>query len=200
MKIILASKSPRRRELLGQLYGDFDIITAETDETLPSGIHPSLGVAMLAERKGRAVLDKLTYEGACTDDMLIISSDTLVELGGVPLGKPRDAAEAHEMLRALSGVWHNVHTGIALHYGGKVLSGTATTAVHFRDITDGEIDEYIKSGEPMDKAGSYGIQGLGGAFVTEISGDLDTVIGLSVRLLRRLISDITTEGNSDDKV
>ena len=195
MKIILASKSPRRRELLAQLYRDFDIITEETNETLPKGVHPSVGVSVLAERKGRAVLDKLIREGGYTNDMLIISSDTLVELNGKALGKPRDEADAHAMLRELSGNCHNVHTGVAVHFGGKVISDTATTAVRFREITDAEICEYIRSGEPMDKAGSYGIQGLGGAFVSEITGDFDTVVGLSVALLRRLIAKIT-EGDA----
>ena len=195
MKIILASKSPRRRELLSSLYDSFEIITEETDETLPEGMHPSLGVAILAERKGKAVLDKLDAAGEDTSDNLIISSDTLVELGGVPLGKPSDEGEAYAMLKMLSGKRHNVHTGIAVHYRGRVLAQTASTAVHFRDMSDDEIYAYIKTGEPMDKAGSYGIQGLGGAFVREISGDLDTVIGLSLTLLSELIEKITKEAS-----
>ena len=182
MRIILASKSPRRRELLSELYRDFEIITEETDETLPAGIHPREGVAILAERKGAAVKAKIG------DDGLIISSDTLVELGGVALGKPCDEADAARMLRSLSGKAHNVHTGVAVHYRGKVYRGTDSTAVQFRHITDEEIAEYIASGEPMDKAGSYAIQGLGGKFITGFDGDYDTVVGLSMRLLRELIS------------
>ena len=93
------------------------------------------------------------------------------------------------MLASLSGRAHNVHTGVAVHYRGRVFSGVATTAVSFKPLTDAEIDEYIATGEPMDKAGSYGIQGLGGRFVTGFDGDYDTVVGLSVALTRRLIAD-----------
>lgn len=187
MRIILASKSPRRRELLSELYGDFEIITEETDETLPVGVHPREGVAILAVRKGAAVKAKIG------DGALIISSDTLVELDGVALGKPQDEADAARMLRSLSGKAHNVHTGVAVHYRGKVYSGTDSTAVHFRLITEEEIAEYIASREPMDKAGSYAIQGIGGKFITGFEGDYDTVVGLSMRLLRELISLATEE-------
>lgn len=181
MRIILASKSPRRRELLGQIYDSFEIITKETDENLPDDVHPREGVVVLAERKGRAVRDDVG------DEALIISSDTLVELSGVPLGKPSDEADALRMLKELSGKSHNVHTGVAVHYRGRVYSGFDSTAVHFREITEKEILDYIATGEPMDKAGSYAIQGLGGAFVTGYTGDYDTVVGLSVRLTRELI-------------
>lgn len=187
MRIILASKSPRRRELLSGIYENFEIITAETDETLPGDIHPREGVAMLAVRKGAAVRDIVG------DDALIISSDTLVELGGVPLGKPKDEADAERMLTELSGKAHNVHTGVAVHYRGRVFSGSDTTAVIFRDTTTAEIREYIATGEPMDKAGSYAIQGLGGKFVSGYEGDYDTVVGLSVRLTKELIEKATSE-------
>lgn len=187
MRIILASKSPRRRELLSELYRDFEIITEETDETLPVGVHPREGVAILAVRKGTAVKAKIG------DEALIISSDTLVELDGVALGKPQDEADAARMLRSLSGKAHNVHTGVAVHYRGKVYSGTDSTEVHFRPITEEEIADYIASREPMDKAGSYAIQGLGGKFIIGFEGDYDTVVGLSMRLLRDLISLATEE-------
>lgn len=182
MKIILASKSPRRRELLGQLYSEFDVITAETDETLDGSVHPSRGVEMLAVRKGAPVaLDN--------PDALVISSDTLVELDGSPLGKPESTSHAIEMLRALSGRTHNVHTGVAVHLHGRVYSATATTAVRFKELCENEIAEYVASGEPMDKAGAYGIQGLGGRFVVGYDGDYDTVVGLSMRTLKKLIDE-----------
>lgn len=187
MRIILASKSPRRRQLLGEIYDDFEIITAETDETLPEGVHPSEGVAILAVRKGAAVKDMVG------DDALIISSDTLVELGGVALGKPTDDADAERMLKSLSGKAHNVHTGVAVHYRGRVFSGTDTTAVIFRDITTAEIRNYIATSEPMDKAGAYAIQGEGGKFVSGYEGDYDTVVGLSLRLTKELINKATSE-------
>ncbi len=180
MQIILASKSPRRRELLGELVQKFDIITAPTDETLPEGLHPSCGVELLAIRKGESV-------AAEHPDALVISSDTLVELGGEPLGKPADEAEAYDMLSRLSGRTHNVHTGVAVHYKGRVYSGVDSTAVSFLPLSDGQIREYIATGEPMDKAGAYGIQGLGGKFVAGYDGNYDTVVGLSIGLLRSLM-------------
>ena len=184
MKIILASASPRRRELLSTVCKNFEIKTAETDETLPESTHPEKGVEILAIRKGRAVMEMLSEDEI--SDCAVISSDTLVELGGVPLGKPTSEANAKEMLRALSGKRHNVHTGIALHFGGALYSGVATTGVYFREITEKEIDEYIATGEPMDKAGAYGIQGIGGKFVEKIEGDFDTVVGFSLKLLGEL--------------
>ena len=182
MRYILASKSPRRKELLSEIIKDFDIITAEVDESLPGEIHPREGVEILAVRKGEVV-------AMDNPDALVISSDTLVELGGVPLGKPVDKEDAIRMLTSLSGKAHNVHTGVAVHYNGKVFSGVATTAVYFRDMTEEEIKEYVDSGDPMDKAGSYGIQSGGGKFVEKIEGDYDTVVGLSMNLVKKLIED-----------
>ncbi len=179
-RIILASKSPRRRELLGEIIKDFDIITANADETLPEGLHPSRGVELLAIRKGEPVAKDYP-------EAIVISSDTLVELDGVALGKPRDEKEAFDMLSSLSGRAHNVHTGVAVHYRGRVYSGVDSTAVRFRAISDGEIREYIATGEPMDKAGAYGIQGLGGKFACGYDGNYDTVVGLSMSLLRSLL-------------
>ena len=183
MKYILASKSPRRRELLAEIVPEFDIITKEVNEDLPSEIHPKQGVELLAIRKGAAVARELS------PDTLVISSDTLVELGGVPLGKPVDEADAVKMLKMLSGKAHNVHTGVAVHYQGKVYSGVDTTAVHFREMTDEEILDYVHSGDPMDKAGAYGIQSGGGKFVSGFDGNYDTVVGLSVTLTKKLIDE-----------
>lgn len=180
MKYILASKSPRRRELLGKIVTDFDIITKEVDEALPNEVHPREGVELLAIRKGAAVASE-------NPDALVISSDTLVELDGTPLGKPSDRADAIRMLKDLSGRSHNVHTGVAVHYRGKAYSGVASTAVYFREMSLEEIEEYVDSGDPMDKAGAYGIQSGGGKFVLKYDGDFDTVVGLSVSLTERLI-------------
>ena len=186
MRYILASKSPRRKELLSEIIKDFDIITAEVDESLPGEIHPREGVEILAVRKGEVVARD-------NPDALVISSDTLVELGGVPLGKPVDKEDAIRMLTSLSGKAHNVHTGVAVHYNGKVFSGVATTAVYFRDMTEEEIKEYVDSGDPMDKAGSYGIQSGGGKFVEKIEGDYDTVVGLSMNLVKKLLENAKKE-------
>ncbi len=184
MRIILASKSPRRRELLGKLFDKFEIIVEECDESLPHGTPAVVGVELLAIKKGEPVAKK-------HPDALVISSDTLVELSGIALGKPKDRDDAYRMLKSLSAKSHNVHTGIAVHYMGKCRSGVASTSVKFRELSDGEIYEYIDSGEPMDKAGAYGIQGGAGAFVEEISGDFDTVVGLSVRLTKKLTDEVT---------
>ncbi len=183
MRYILASKSPRRRELIGEIIEDFEIITREVDESLPEGIHPRDGVKILAVRKGSVIADEVG------NDAVVISSDTLVEIDGIPLGKPVDEADACAMLRSLSGRAHNVHTGVAVHYKGRCFSGVATTAVYFREMTEGEISDYVASGDPMDKAGSYGIQSGGGKFVEKIDGDYDTVVGLSVRLTKELINE-----------
>ena len=168
IRYILASKSPRRRELLGEIIDSFDIITKEVDESLPKDVHPRYGVEMLAVRKGSAVVCEVGT------DSVVISSDTLVELDGVPLGKPKDTEDAKAMLRMLSGKAHNVHTGVAVQFGGRCYSGVATTAVYFRKMTENEIEEYVASGDPMDKAGSYGLQSGGGKFVEKIDGDFDT--------------------------
>ena len=193
MRIILASHSPRRKELLSEIFPDFEIITADTDEAL-FGISPRDGVRELAERKGRALLLAEASLGEDFSDSMIISSDTLVEKDGIPYGKPKGSEDAMRMLRSLSGASHNVHTGVAVHFHGKVLSGVATTKVNFRQISDGEIEEYIATGEPMDKAGAYGIQGGAGKFVESIDGDFDTVVGLSLRLTRKLIDAMLCEG------
>ena len=187
MRVILASKSPRRRELLGklgtQMGFEFEIITRETDESLEERVSCIQGVEILAVRKGAAVAAELT------SDSLVISSDTLVELDGVMLGKPTDENDARRMLKLLSARAHNVHTGVAVHFGGRVYSGVASTAVSFRKIEADELEYYIKSGEPMDKAGAYGIQGYAGRFVESYEGDFDTVIGLSLALTRRLMEE-----------
>lgn len=184
MRYILASKSPRRKELLGEIIKDFEIIIKDVDEALPEDVHPREGVEILAIRKGAAVAKELK------EDCLVISSDTLVEIGGVALGKPVDKEDAFNMLKLLSGKAHNVHTGVAVHFGGRMLSGVATTSVYFRNMSDEEISLYIESGDPMDKAGSYGIQSGGGKFVEKIDGDYDTVVGLSVTLTKKLIDGI----------
>jgi septum formation protein len=182
MKYILASKSPRRKELLSQIVDNFIIITKDVDETLDFEAHPSVEVKYLAIMKGEAVAKD-------NPEAVVISSDTLVEVDGVALGKPRDREDAFRMLKLLSGRAHNVHTGVAVHLMGLCYSGVASTAVYFREMTDEEIWSYIDSGDPMDKAGSYGIQSGGGKFVEKIDGDYDTVVGLSLKLTKELIDE-----------
>lgn len=187
MEVILASKSPRRLELLSKLYPDLRVVVNAADETLPDGMHPKNGVEVLAVRKGAAVLSLVQ------GDALIVSSDTLVEKDGLPLGKPQDREDAFRMLRMLSGTVHNVHTGVAVHYKGRVFSGVDSTAVTFKDMTDEEIYEYISTGEPMDKAGAYGIQGGAALFAEKMVGDYYNVMGLPVCRLRMLLCEIAPE-------
>ena len=188
--IILASASPRRKELLQKLYCDFDIITSDVDELLPSGTLPRFGVEVLAIRKGAAVAN----DGH--EDAVVISSDTLVEIDDIPLGKPSSRDDAYRMLSMLSGRYHNVHTGVAVHYGKAVKSGVATACVKFKELSDDEIWAYIDTNEPMDKAGSYAIQGIGGKFIDSYDGDFDTIMGLSVSLTRKLVEEAI--GECDD--
>lgn len=186
-KYILASKSPRRRELLSRLAEEmgfeFEIVCQEVDEDLPCGVPTYEGVRILAERKGRAVAERSEYF-----DTPVISSDTLVELDGKALGKPQSCNEAIEMLHSLSKRSHFVRTGIAVSYRGAVYSGVASTEVVFSEIPESEILYYVESGEPMDKAGAYGIQGYIGKFVKEYIGEFDTVVGLNLTLTRSLIN------------
>lgn len=182
MRIILASKSPRRKELLGRIVTDFEIITEEVDESLPVGTHPREGVEILARRKGEAI-------AVANPDALVIASDTLVEYGGTPLGKPKDESDAECTLLFLSEKTHSVHTGVAVFFCGRVFSGVDTANVTFRRIEQREAREYVLGGEPMDKAGSYAIQGEGKKFVSSYEGDYNAIVGLGLALTERLISE-----------
>ena len=189
MELILASKSPRRRELLSDAGYTFRILVSEADETLPANTPPAEGVKILAERKAKAVESSLPSDILQTAPVFVIGADTLVELNGVPLGKPKDEADATAMLTALSGNRHRVVTGVAVAVGGRIFSGVETTAVTFRPLSGEEIAEYVATGEPMDKAGSYGIQAGAVRFVQKVDGELDNVIGLPRKLLAKLLSD-----------
>ena len=187
MELILASKSPRRRELLSDAGYTFRILVSEADETLPEKTPPAEGVKILAERKAKAVESSLTPDILQAAPVFVIGADTLVELNGVPLGKPRDEADARAMLTALSGETHRVVTGVAVAVGGRIFSGVETTAVTFRPLSGEEIAAYVATGEPMDKAGSYGIQAGAVRFVQKVDGELDNVIGLPRKLLAKLL-------------
>ena len=179
--LILASKSPRRRELIASLGRPFVCKTADADEHIPSGLTPAEAVTLLATRKAEA-----GAVGESPDD-IVIGADTLVFYKDEPLGKPRDAEDAVRMLSLLSGTEHFVLTGVAVVHGGKTLAAADTTVVRFRKLTQKEILAYVKTGEPMDKAGAYGIQGKGGALVDSYRGNFDNVIGLPCALLSSLI-------------
>ena len=182
MRIILASKSPRRRELLGVIGLDFEIKTSEADESC-SDSDPERIVEILAERKGRAVEAAIRSEGGELRDTLIIASDTLVHMDGAVLGKPCDREDAERMLTSLSGREHYVSSGVYLSYEGRGVVLHDTTAVEFASLTAEEIEKYLDTDEPYDKAGSYGIQGIASLFIKGIRGDYFNVVGLPVRLL-----------------
>ena len=181
--LVLASGSPRRRELMLEMGLTFTVKCADVDEDLPLGIAPCDAVTMLSDRKCRAVLPS-------TAGCAVIAADTVVALDGEILGKPKDAADAHRMLAALSGRTHEVFTGVAVGYGDIVTVRAARTAVTFRPMSDEEISAYIATGEPMDKAGAYGIQGGAGRFVAATDGDIDNVIGLPTRLLAEMLGEL----------
>ncbi|MBD3655290.1 MULTISPECIES: Maf family protein [Marinobacter] len=171
--IILASASPRRAELLRQMGLDFTVCPVDIDETPLPGELPAHYVERLAREKAVAGRQRTTVA-----DSLVIGSDTSVVLGEQILGKPDDEAMAADMLRRLSGHTHRVMTAVALAAADHCTARLVTTEVRFRELTDDEIHAYIASGEPMDKAGGYGIQGLGGIFVASLTGSYSAVVGL----------------------
>ena len=178
--LILASQSPRRKELLGKLNIPFTVRVADIDEAMdPAGL-PETEVARVSQKKALAV--------ERTPEDVVIAADTIVVLDELVLGKPRDKADAKRMLRALSGRTHQVMTGLAVLWGQDTEVVTEVTKVHFRPLSEAEIDRYIESGEPMDKAGSYGIQGGASAFVSGIEGDYFNVVGLPVCRLSQILT------------
>ena len=183
MRLILASASPRRRELLEMLgVKSLEVIPALGEE-LP---HPELSPAELVSELSRA---KASEVAAAVDDpeALIIGADTVVSIDNAVLGKPKDAADAHRMLRILSGRTHEVFTGVTVLRGDEVCTAYERTAVRFRALTEGEIDAYIATGEPLDKAGAYGAQGKASLFVEGIEGDFFNVMGLPLCLLGKIL-------------
>lgn len=175
--IILASKSPRRQELLKLITTDFEIRTAEVDETLPQGIKPADAVLFLSEIKARPF--------AGQSDDIIIGADTVVALDGMILGKPESREAAKNMLRTLSGREHSVFTGVTLIKGSAQRSFYVESRVKFYELSEQEIADYAASGECDDKAGAYGIQGRGSLLVESISGDYFNIVGLPVAKLYR---------------
>lgn len=179
--MILASQSPRRRELLSLITRDFRIIPAKGEERLPDNITPKEAVLLLSRQKAAEIYSE--YK-----DEIIIAADTVVAIDGKILGKPADAEEAAAMLHLLSGRTHSVFTGVCIiSADGAEKSFAEETAVEFWQLSEQMIADYVKSGEPMDKAGAYGIQGAGALLVKRINGDYYNVMGLPVgRLLREI--------------
>ena len=177
--LVLASSSPRRRELLAELGVEFEVEAAEIDESAMVGEHPITYTQRLAHHKALAVFKRREASA----DLIVLGADTIVVLDEHLLGKPANVADAARMLRLLSGRTHQVMTGIALMVPGNTVTAVETTNVTFRILSEAEIAEYIATGEPMDKAGAYAIQGLGGAFVEKVDGDYSNVVGLPLGLL-----------------
>lgn len=175
-KIILASASPRRQELIAHITNDFVVITKDTDETVSGDMSPTDAVKLIAKRKAMAVYVE-------NPENIVIGADTIVVLDGEIMGKPKNNTDAENMLHKLSGKTHTVYTGV--HIVGKELEENLIcgTEVLFETLTHEEILEYIATGEPMDKAGAYGIQGYGSKFVREIRGDFFNVMGFPINMI-----------------
>lgn len=189
LRLILASGSPRRRELLTQAGVHFTVVTSGAEEILPAHATPEEAVCAIAAQKTRAVLSLPQAQNA-----VVLAADTVVALGNEILGKPVSPAHAVEMLHHLSGKTHRVLTGIALGAADSpahaensahfpLHTAFAVTEVTFRTLSDAEIAAYVATGDPLDKAGAYGIQGAAGAFVSQVTGAMDNVVGLPVSLV-----------------
>lgn len=179
MQFILASQSPRRKELMGLIGVPFAVRAADIDETMDPQKAPRDEVARVSRRKAEAT--------PRNPEDVVIAADTIVVCGGQILGKPKDEADAFRMLRLLSGRDHQVMTGLTVLRGTDCRVCTQITDVHFRELSDGEINRYIRTGEPMDKAGSYGIQGGGALFAEKMVGDYYNVMGLPVCRLYEIL-------------
>ncbi len=181
MKLVLASKSPRRSEILKNAGIDFTVRVADADETIPDGTKPQDAVVFLAARKAMAV------ERA--EDELVLGADTVVVLDDKILGKPKDKDEAYKMIKSLSGRVHSVFTGVCAIGNGISVTFAEETKVNFMPLIDEEIYTYINTDEPYDKAGAYGIQGLASKFIRGIEGDYFNVVGLPVsRIYEKIIT------------
>lgn len=185
--LVLASQSPRRREILSAAGIDFVVRAADVPEEHRAGESPCDYVRRLAEAKAAAV--------AASNGDVVLGADTIVVVDGHILEKPADVSDAKRMLEMLSGRDHEVVTGICLQAQGKKVTETAATRVHFTKLTPAEIDAYVNSGEPFDKAGGYAIQGLASKYIDRIEGDYFNVVGLPVALVYRLLNEISGPSN-----
>lgn len=186
MAIILASQSPRRKELMGLLRLPFTVRVADIDETMDPAKAPFEEVARVSRLKAEATPRQ--------DTDIVIAADTIVVCEGQVLGKPKDEADAFQMLRLLSGKAHQVMTGLTVLQGGKAVTCTEVADIHFRDLSDKEIGDYIATGEPMDKAGAYGIQGGAALFADRLEGDYYNVMGLPVCRLNLILREFMEDG------
>lgn len=187
MGLILASASPRRQELLRWIVNDFKVCPADVDENLPLEIPAQEGARYLAEKKAKYVASQYA-------DEIVIGSDTTVLLGDTIYGKPGNVQTAKKMLRELSGKMHEVITGVAIVRGDKMISFETSTKVHLYSLTEQQIQAYVETGEPLDKAGAYGIQGRGALLIEKIEGDFYGVIGLPIAPLARALREFQMQG------
>lgn len=187
MNLILASQSPRRKELMGLYQIPFTVRVTDIDETMDPAEDPRRAVARVSRSKAEAALQD--------SDEVVVAADTIVVCDGQVLGKPKDEADAFRMLRLLSGRTHEVMTGITVLRGDRRITGTEVTEVVFRSLSDQEIRSYIATGEPMDKAGAYGIQSGGALFVEAVMGDYYNVVGLPVCRLGQILREFMEEGS-----
>ncbi len=189
LDIVLASASPRRKEILESIGVPFRIVVSDAEESAPPTLAPDEFVCKTAEEKCKATLDKLRAEGTLRNETLVIACDTVVVYGGFIIGKPKDEAHAILTLGMLSDSWHAVYSGLAIYYKGSIFTRSARTDVKFRELSEREILAYVESGEPMGKAGSYAIQMKGAAFVERIEGEFYNVVGLPVSTMLSLLRD-----------
>ena len=185
MNVILASQSPRRKELLGLFHIPFIVRVSDADETMDPNASAAEQVGLVSRRKAEAVSREI--------EDVVIAADTIVVCDGQILGKPKDEADAYRMLRLLSGRDHQVMTGMTVLQGDTCETVTEITDIHFRELSDREINAYIRSKEPMDKAGAYGIQGGAALFADRLVGDYYNVMGLPVCRLGQLLRNIAPE-------
>jgi len=184
MKLLLASQSPRRKELLTNLGFDFEVVKIDCEEILPEHIKIGEAAAYLSELKAKAFRE-------LTADEVLLTADTVVAADGQILGKPKDEKDARQMLRMLSGKTHQVYTGISIKTTDKTITETDVADVEFDEITDDEIDYYVQNYKPFDKAGSYGIQEwLGMAKIRKLSGSFYTIMGLPTHLVYKILKEI----------
>ena len=187
MMIVLASKSPRRREILEELGIDFEILVEEVDES--SDIQdPAQRACAIAQRKASAVRDMLVSHNIDVNSLAIVGADTIVySADGEFMGKPTDRDDARRMLRSLSGTTHRVCTGVAVAVGGRIECEASVSEVDFCSMSDEDIERYLDTDEPYDKAGAYAVQGIAATYIDEIRGDYLGIVGLSTRTLDRIL-------------
>jgi septum formation protein len=190
MRLILASASPRRRELLAQAGYTFEVHPAHVNEDLRPGEDAIAYVVRLAREKALSVFTEISSKGSAPPQVVVLGADTTVTLDSHILAKPEDAADAARMLRMLSGRTHRVITGIAIATAKGVEVAAEVTGVQFRTLSDAEIDAYVATGEPMDKAGAYGIQGLAAKWIPRVEGCYFNVVGLPLALVATMLEQL----------